>query len=80
MFNWKKGCGYDLLLAINSTNQYNFSPSVRTNEDCSTLRISSGNYLQNENEFDKVFFSCLNHIKTISKFLLKEVENVGLTN
>ena len=80
LFNWDKGCGYDLLSAINSTNQYNFSPSVRTNTNCSTIWISSGNYLQNENEFDKVFFSSLDHIKTMSKLLLKELENVGLTD
>tara|TARA_B110000305_G_C19248161_1_gene543345 strand:+ start:391 stop:864 length:474 start_codon:yes stop_codon:yes gene_type:complete len=78
LFNWEKGCGYDLLSAINSTNQYNYAPSVRANADCSMIWISCGNYLQNENEFDKVLFRSINHLKTTSKLLLTELENVGL--
>ena len=78
MYNWDKGCGYDLLKAINSTNQYNYSPSVRTSEDCGAIYISYGNYLQNANEFDKVLFNSIDHINSTSKLLLTELENVGL--
>lgn len=78
LFNWEKGCGYDLLSAINSTNQYNYSPSVRANPDCSVIYVSYGNYLQNENKFDKVLFSSIDHIKSTSKLLLSEFKNVGL--
>ncbi|MDB4163658.1 hypothetical protein N9726_00565 [Flavobacteriaceae bacterium] len=78
LFNWEKGCGYNLLSAINATNQYNFSPSVKTNDDCSFITVSYGNYLQNENEFDKVLFSSIDHIKSTGKLLLTELKNVGL--